>query len=1133
MRLFNRVSALWLVWLGCVLGLGINGVFAAETTGNTDTAWVSKVVSLQGGVLAKRMHESDWRPVSLNDTFFVGDQIRVGANSRAGIVLSNDAVLRLDQQTTMVFTEIEKPATFVLELLRGAANFFSHRPRSLKIITPFVNGVVEGTEFFVRVDAGQTRMDLFHGRILAENDYGRLHLEKGQGIRVPAGSAPQRQILVQPRDSVQWALYYPPVPDPALTRRSKAVAASKALFDRGRTREALERLEPVDAAERDAGFHVYRAGLLLHVGRVAEAGADIRRARQLDPQNGDAVALQSIIAVVQNCTAEALELAWQAVALAPDSPAARIALSHARQADFDLPGAQQAADAAVAHAPQSGLSRARLAELRLSMGDLETGVAAAQKAVEIDPDTAHAHTVLGFAHLMRIRTEAARRAFERAIALDSAAPLPRLGLGLADIRDGDLEKGRSEIEIAAGLDPGSALIRSYLGKAYFDEKRGPMDGQQFEIAKSLDPFDPTAWFYDAIRKQTENRPVEALRDLQTSIERNDNRAVYRSSLMLDQDLAARSASLGRIYDDLGFEQMALNQGAKSVNSDPGDFSGHRFLADSYANLRRHEIARASELLQSQLLQPLNVTPLQPQLGSTDLLVLEGAGPASPAFNEFNPLFVSDGVNLQTSGIVGSNDTLGDEVMLSGLYRNLSLSLGQFHYETDGWRENNDLTQDVYNVFAQAALSPQVSVQAEYRVEDTERGDVAIFFDPDFFSPNRRWDQRRESLRIGGKVQLSQNDTLIASLIHSDWRRDITDGSEASDSVVQVFTELEVVDDAEAYSGEIQYLRQASRFNLIVGGGHLEQNETVDNDITVTMVQQSLSLSLPPIVKTTKQDQDARHTNGYVYTHIKPRENLTLTLGFSYDDYASETVDENKFHPKAGVTWSPNRIVTLRAAWFQAIKRPFAIGQTIEPTQVAGFNQVFDDVSGSETERYGVGLDARFSDRIFGGVEFSWRDLDFQALSTTATDATTMLDQQEALHRLYLYWTPTDRLALGLEGFYEKLENPDLDPEELTTWRLPLSLSYFFPYGFSVKTTASYVDQEVTPFADRSQGDDFWVVDLFLGCRLPRRWGTATLGIKNLFDRSFNFQDVNFASQEPTAPLYQPERLIFGQVTVSF
>ena len=62
------------------------------------------------------------------------------------------------------------------------------------------------------------------------------------------------------------------------------------------------------------------------------------------------------------------------------------------------------------------------------------------------------------------------------------------------------------------------------------------------LPRTLDPQDPTPYFYDAIQKQTTNRPVEALQDLQKAIELNDNRAVYRSRLLLDSDLAARSAS---------------------------------------------------------------------------------------------------------------------------------------------------------------------------------------------------------------------------------------------------------------------------------------------------------------------------------------------------------------------------------------------------------------------------------------------------------------------------------------------------------------------------------------------------------------------------------------------------------------
>ena len=139
---------------------------------------------------------------------------------------------------------------------------------------------------------------------------------------------------------------------------------------------------------------------------------------------------------------------------------------------------------------------------------------------------------------------------------------------------------------------------------------------EYEQAKLLDPKDPTPWFYDAIQKQTTNRPVEALHDLQHSIELNNNRAVYRSRLLLDQDLAARSAAVGRIYRDLGFEQLALIEGWKSVNTDPSNYSAHRLLADSYSALPRHEIARVSELLQSQLLQPINLTPVQPNLAES-------------------------------------------------------------------------------------------------------------------------------------------------------------------------------------------------------------------------------------------------------------------------------------------------------------------------------------------------------------------------------------------------------------------------------------------------------------------------------------------------------------------------------------
>ena len=169
-------------------------------------------------------------------------------------------------------------------------------------------------------------------------------------------------------------------------------------------------------------------------------------------------------------------------------------------------------------------------------------------------------------------------------------------------------------------------------------------------------------------------------------------------------MAARDTSLARIYDDLGFEQFAQVEATKSLSLDPANYSAHRFLSDSYATRPRHEIARVSELLQAQLLQPININPVQPSLNETNLKIINGFGAAT--FNEYTSLFERDRTQVLISGVAGNNSTLGEEVVLSGLEGKLSYSLGQYHYETNGFRENADLRHDIYNAFVQVAVTPQ-------------------------------------------------------------------------------------------------------------------------------------------------------------------------------------------------------------------------------------------------------------------------------------------------------------------------------------------------------------------------------------------------------------------------------------------
>ncbi|UCF95180.1 MAG: TonB-dependent receptor, partial [Desulfobacterales bacterium] len=921
MKQFHGCILIPMLFISVLVGHLLSEAGAAEFCED----WAGRAVSVQGGVHVRRAGTTRWDPVRLNDTFCPGDMIQVREYSRAAVLLSNDAILRLDQKTTILFPERKKEPAGWIDLFHGAVHFFSRDPRRLEINTPFVNAAVGGTEFYVRVERDQTFVCVFEGRVAATNKDGSLVLASGQAAVAQAGKAPVPYTVVHPRDAVQWALYYPPIIDynAAEYRAGPAAATIQQALDayrKGDLAGALTALGRVPETVRDAQYFNLRAGLLLSAGRVDEAHADIGQALKVDPRNGTALALRSIIAVVQNEKDQALELSNEAAQLGPQSPVPRVALSYAYQANFEIEKALDNAKQAVELDPENALAWARLSELQLAVGELDRALKSAQEAVARNPNLARTQTVLGFAHLTRIAIDKAQTAFEHAIELDQVDPMPRLGLGLAKIRRSDLAEGRQEIEIAASLDPNNALIRSYMGKAYFEEKRENQAGTQFDIAKKLDPKDPTAWFYDAILKQSVNRPVEALHDLQKSIELNDNRAVYRSQLLLDQDLAARSASLGRIYRDLGFEQLALVEGWKSVNTDPSNYSAHRFLADTYSILPRHETARVSELLQSQLLQPINITPVQPQLAETNLFILEGAGPADPAFNEFNPLFLRNRFALQASGVAGGNDTLGDEITQSGVWGRWSYSLGQFHFETDGFRENNDQEQDIFNVFSQVSLSQNTSILAEWRYADRDEGDLPLRFpvdDQENFSLNRRKERKTKSIRLGLRHSFSPGSDVITHFSYLD----------AEETGHDVFgsTPLDTSVNDTGYMAEAQHLFKWRLLSLTSGIGHFDR----DREKTISFLAED----------TTRPD--VLHTNLYLYPQIHFPKNFTWTIGGSADFYDDdETKDRDQFNPKFGLTWTPLPGTTLRAAGFRTLKRSLISRQTIEPSQVAGFNQFF-------------------------------------------------------------------------------------------------------------------------------------------------------------------------------------------------
>jgi len=1129
----------WLPWV--LFGLAISATGMGDAAAEPCTPVVGRLASVEGEIEVRRADARRWQPAGLDEAVCEGDAIRAGRHSRAAIALINDAVLRLDQNTTLQLTDItaqEQERSF-FDLIVGAIQSFSRAPRLLAVNTPYLNATVEGTEFYIEVAENQSAIVIMEGVVRAANDFGEVRVGSGEAAAAEAGQPPQARTVVRPRDAVQWALYYPPVlaargtPAAALPPDlPPALVQALGLAARGETRAAFAALERVPAAERDARYHLYRASILLSVGRIEDARAALERTLAMDPEAGLAYALRAIINVVQNQRDQALADAERAVALSPTASAPKIALSYAHQANFELAAARDVMLQAVEQNPDDALARARLAELWASLGRRDRARAAAEEAVALAPDLERTQVVLGFANLVEFRTAAAKDAFRRAIELDPADPLAHLGLGLARIREGDLEQGRESIEVAVALDSNRSILRSYLGKAYFEEKRIAIANEQYALAEELDPLDPTPHLYAAIKEQTENRPVEALDELETSIELNDNRAVYRSRLQLDADRAARGTSLARVYSDLGFDELGLRQSSRSLTLDPTNASAHRFLSDTYRGIRRREIARVSELLQAQMLQDININPVQPSISETNLNIVTQGGPAEAGFNEFTPLFERRQAQLNATGVAGDDDTYGGEGVVSMLYDRFSLSAGGFHFETDGWRENHVINHDIYNAFFQAAITPELNAQVELRHRDTEEGDLALNFDPDDFSSTQERELNQDTGRLGLRYAPAPHSDVLFSFIYSDREEGVFDQFDSLIGPIETRGES----DDEGFQTEAQYLYRQERFNLVAGGSFSD----FERDVAAFA-----SIGGFPVLDLTRKE-DITHVHPYAYGNLNLPQPVTWTVGLSFDDFKQEELSVEEFNPKFGAQWQASDALRLRAAAFRTVKPLLANNQSLEPTQVAGFNQLFDDTNASAAWRVGAGFDLKITERLLVGAEGTWREIDFPSLDTDAGVAI-FTDHQEQTHRAYAYFAPLDEVVMSAEFVYDRFEAErsfltieDVFPEKLETYSVPVVVRYFDPRGFFASFGATYVNQRVdrTPGAELGLAEgheDFFVLDAAVGYRLPKRFGLISLEVSNLLDEDFRFQDDSFREFDdaPSIGPYIPDRQVLGRVTLNW
>ena len=236
---------------------------------------------------------------------------------------------------------------------------------------------------------------------------------------------------------------------------------------------------------------------------------------------------------------------------------------------------------------------------------------------------------------------------------------------------------------------------------------------------------------------------------------------------------------------------------------------------------------------------------------------------------------------------------------------------------------------------------------------------------------------------------------------------------------------------DGYQGETQAIFRGNQYNVTSGLSTYEFYLELRNKDEFEPT--------PP----SHTDIDAKYI--YTYTSIISPSDITWTFGVSYDYYKQANYSTEIINPKLGIVWRINTDLQIWGAAVRTVKPLLVANRTIQPTQVAGFEQFFDDSNGTKSSLYGIGLDTRLGNNLYGGLEITMRDLDAPR-EDGQTD-----DRNENRYSAYLYWSPLSFLAMntGLSIDIFDREKKGVGPTQVETLSLPVTINYLAQFDLAV------------------------------------------------------------------------------------
>ena len=1147
-------------------------VSLAQPIASSETLNEIRIVAIEGTIEVSPRGATGWvSTTTTNQVLKPFYRVRTGRNSRMTLRWSDQSVVPVGALTELEILPPKEPqAESGLHLIRGILSFFHRdKPGRIRVITSGAEAGVDGTEFVVAVDAGGpveiTTLSVIDGTVRISNDLGSRSVTNQQQAVVEKGKPPVLTAGFNANNVLQWCFYYPAVLDlrelPLTPEEETALSASLSAYRAGDLLSALYNYPTGRQAASDAD-RLYYAALLLSVGQVEQTENALSHLSTSAPGERIqrlAVALRQLIAAVKrqdNPSTAAPQLSTELMAasyyeqsLAHRETSLRIALDLARRA--------------TTNSPDFGFAWERAAELEFGFGQTDRALEALNRSLELSPRNAQAFALKGFLLAAQNKESEATWWFEDALALDPALGNAWLGRGLCRIRRGNLVEGREDLTVAAAIEPQRALLRSYLGKAYAEEGDYPRASKELQIAKHLDKNDPTAWLYSALLNQQYNRVNEAIRDLEHSQNLNDNRSVYRSSLLLDEDRAVRGANLAGIYRDAGMFDQSVREASRAVSYDYANYSAHAFLANSYNELRdpnfinlRYETASEVEYLLANLLAPV------------------GAGTLSPTISqqEYSKLFQRDGLGLISDTEYLSRGAWTENGAQYGTFGNFSYSLDAFYHSDPGQRHNNDLEQRQLLFRLKQQFTPKDRVYFEASQYDASGGDLAQYPDQSQANPGFRFHEKQEPiLMLGYDREWSPGMHTLFLAAYLNDTLSLTNPSQATlltfePGFLAAVNGLNIQQDwsnrLKIYSTELQQIWETGDHTTIVGGrlqwGDVRTKNLQDNpeffqgQFDTPAADQYFSV-------------DFRRSSAYAYHYWQVLYPLQLIGGVVYDHItfpdnfkfapindAEDTVD--RVSPKAGFILTPFKGSTVRFAYTRSVAGP-SLDQSVqlEPSQIAGFIQSYRSIIpesvagpnvGARFETFGLSLEQKLPTGTYLGL--AGEILNSEVVRTVGAfryypDSLTIftavpsgMSENLNYEERSILATVNQLLGAGWSlGARYRLTEAELtddfpdaqnvlihtffEPHQKTRSLLhntDLFVIYNHPSGLFAEFDALWYKQTNQSDLTSLPGENFWQFNSLIGYRSRGRRMSLTLGLLNLTDRNYELNPLTLYNDLP-------------------